>query len=390
MNRTNRRPIGAKRLVDRVAYQPGLDGIRGLAAMAVFAVHLEQNSVIDGNLGPISLQQLCINGRTGVAMFFLLTGYFLAGPLWSRPVEQRLSRTLGDFWKRRAAKLIPLYWSVLFALTVFNRSWSTSDDRWDLLIHAAFLQNAWPSTLYSISEPMWAIAVIGQYYAFFWIVTALLGYLGCLTNRSLYLVFGGLMSIGWGLNYVVAGTGTFDNPDNMLVWQHSLPIHLPIFALGAVLAAFGKRSAPSPLADRSWDVAAAAAAIGLIFVLGTSLVDALQWRGGRYGYPIVPGMLAIILYAATCGGWAQRILSWRPLVALGLISYGVYLLHLPILRLTKRVLATNGMDHPSAMLLAVVSLGATCVVAWIITICIEVPLRRHVVGSKPIRVDASS
>jgi peptidoglycan/LPS O-acetylase OafA/YrhL len=164
------------------------------------------------------------------------------------------------------------------------------------------------------------------------------------------------------------------------VWEHSLLIHLPIFAMGAVLASLGQRASVMLWPRWAWDVAATISAATLLILFSTPLVDALQFRGGRYGYPVVPGLLAVILYAATRRGVVQQVLSIRPLVLLGLLSYGIYLLHLPILRGTLRAASEMGIKDLSTIALAFSSFGLTCLVASVISLLVEAPIRRFAIG----------
>src|ERR1039458_9375208 len=73
-------------------YMPGLDGLRALAVLAVIAFH-EQLGWAPG-------------GLLGVAVFFTLSGYLITDLLlgqWSAHGRLRL----GDFWLRRARRLLP-------------------------------------------------------------------------------------------------------------------------------------------------------------------------------------------------------------------------------------------------------------------------------------------
>jgi peptidoglycan/LPS O-acetylase OafA/YrhL len=73
-------------------YLPGLDGLRALAVLAVIAYH-EQLGWAPG-------------GMLGVGVFFTLSGYLITDLLLAQWTADRRLR-LGDFWLRRARRLLP-------------------------------------------------------------------------------------------------------------------------------------------------------------------------------------------------------------------------------------------------------------------------------------------
>ncbi len=109
---------------------------RALAAIAVFAVHLDQNSDVAGTIGSFSLHQLCVSGRHGVAVFFLLTGYLLAAPLWRYSLEERGSKTLPRFGEEGLGKFCrSIIWSC-YPLPSSKDLGETAQDFEQYLLHA--------------------------------------------------------------------------------------------------------------------------------------------------------------------------------------------------------------------------------------------------------------
>ena len=80
-------------------YMPGLDGLRALAVLAVLAYHLD-----------IGWAQ---GGLLGVGIFFTLSGYLITDLLLEQWVKGGIR--LGDFWLRRARRLLPALFVVLIA-----------------------------------------------------------------------------------------------------------------------------------------------------------------------------------------------------------------------------------------------------------------------------------
>ncbi|MDN5697581.1 MAG: acyltransferase, partial [Rubrobacter sp.] len=115
-------------------YMPGLDGLRAVAVLAVIAYHLEF-----GWAG---------GGLLGVGVFFTLSGYLITDLLLGqREVAGRLK--LGDFWLRRARRLLPALFLLLAVIVV-----------WVALLH--------PSRMAELREEVLAAAlyVSNWYYIF--------------------------------------------------------------------------------------------------------------------------------------------------------------------------------------------------------------------------------
>src|ERR1039457_5955385 len=161
-------------------YMPGLDGLRALAVLAVIAFH-EQLGWAPG-------------GMLGVGVFFTLSGYLITDLLlaqWSACGRLRL----GDFWLRRARRLLP----ALFVMLTVVTAWVTIADRarlaglrgavaaaatywsnWYLIAanQSYFARFAPPAPL----DHLWSLAVEEQFYLI-WPWLLLLG-LCCLGTRQ--------------------------------------------------------------------------------------------------------------------------------------------------------------------------------------------------------------
>src|SRR5580658_10068843 len=153
-------------------YLPGLDGLRALAVLAVIAFH-EQFSWAPG-------------GLLGVGVFFTLSGYLITDLLLSQFRAHGKMR-LGDFWLRRARRLLP----ALFVMLAVVTAWITVADRarlaslrgavgaaagyfsnWYLIAknQSYFARFAPPAPL----DHLWSLAVEEQFYLL-WPILLLLG-----------------------------------------------------------------------------------------------------------------------------------------------------------------------------------------------------------------------
>src|SRR6476469_1055730 len=92
---------------------PGLDGLRGLAALAVVCLHVwiyteahspDNNVLVDAVVGEF---------RVAVGLFFVLSGFLLALPWIAASHGERPKPALGRFALRRTARIVPAYWLAL-------------------------------------------------------------------------------------------------------------------------------------------------------------------------------------------------------------------------------------------------------------------------------------
>ena len=87
-----------------------LDGLRGLAALGVLTLHVWMFTV-QGAHGRDELVSLLTGElRLGVVLFFVLSGYLLAGPWIASALDERPTPRLGRFAVKRAVRILPAYW----------------------------------------------------------------------------------------------------------------------------------------------------------------------------------------------------------------------------------------------------------------------------------------
>jgi peptidoglycan/LPS O-acetylase OafA/YrhL len=140
-----------------------LDGLRGIAVLTVMTLHLWQISWVD--LGPAEF--LATSGMLGVNLFFFLSGFCL---------YLSYSRTprIGDYVRKRAAKILPSYWLCLALVLVWlgNPFVGAGETLRQLAAHLFFVHNLWPETAGTINGVFWSLGVEIQFYVLFPLVFA--------------------------------------------------------------------------------------------------------------------------------------------------------------------------------------------------------------------------
>ncbi len=170
-------------------YLPGLDGLRALAVAAVVAYHLGYGWAQGGLLG--------------VGVFFTLSGYLITDIL----VGQWAARgriKLGDFWLRRARRLLPALFVMLAVVTVWVNVVARSflpGFRGNVIASVFYVSNWWyigqHASYYARFAPptpldhLWSLAVEEQFYLIWpWVVLLLVWLAGRLRRRRRGLVNG--------------------------------------------------------------------------------------------------------------------------------------------------------------------------------------------------------
>ncbi|MEE8450687.1 MAG: acyltransferase [Thermoguttaceae bacterium] len=334
----------------------GLDGLRAIACLAVFGVHFQQISHFDGRIGPIDFGQLLENGNRGVCLFFVLTGFLLSLPIWRTDASPstgaaRRSGWLTAYVCNRMARILPAYLPCLAVLVVMGGDWRAARGLVDIILHLLFLHNLAEFSIYSISSPFWALAVIVQFYLVFPMLSSVLRRLmwssalalGCVAMAAgaAYLAHAAL--VVWAQSQV----GDWPIPTYLIrpdgyVLTHSLLAHLPHFLVGVFAAGvFSRTRQRGTTGALAWgfDVVFWLCAGAIFAILAVPEFD--DWSTipyGRYNLPYVPLLVAALIVCAPSSRSAKAILELAPIRLLGLVSYGVYIYHLPCLKLIAQAM----------------------------------------------------
>jgi peptidoglycan/LPS O-acetylase OafA/YrhL len=350
---------------------PGLDGLRAIAVIAVIAYHLDPDLIPGGLLG--------------VGVFFTLSGYLITDLLLGQR-EATGSLKLGDFWMRRARRLLPALFLVLAVVvawvTLLDRSQLPSL-RGDVLAAVAYVSNWWnivreASYFARFGPPppfdhLWSLAVEEQFYLIWpWLLLLGLRFLPGRYTLALVTLAGAAVSAGAmamiyqpGIDPTRVYEGTDTRAFGLLVGA-ALAMVWPSRKLSAERITMKGRL----MLD---GIGVAGLVVIVFLILRTSEFSPSLYKGGIVLLTVATTMtVAALVHPAS---WLGVAVGWMPLRWIGVRSYGIYLWHFPII-----VLTAPGMQQQASLGLQVMQVVATVAVAALSWQFFEEPIRRGAIG----------
>ena len=358
-------------------HRPELHGLRGLAIALVVLYHVFFDRV-----------------SGGVDVFLFISAFFLTGSFVRRMEDGRPLAPLA-YWARTFKRLLPP--AVLVILVTLGgvrlllppSTWmpAINDaiasllqvENW-LLIHRGTDYEAATGTT-SPLQHFWSMSIQGQVFLLWPLLFALCAVLvrrfGLSPRRvtAALFVLIAVASFAWSVSATATQQEVAYFDTTTRVWE---------FAAGSLLALWPAANPTATSTGRSRQLRVALGWAGLALLISTgALID---------GRSMFPGWIALIpllgaggvFLAGTTGSrvGADRLLSSRPVSFLGDVSYGLYLIHWPLLTLT--VLATG--RESAGLLRGTLIIAVSLVLAWLLTRVVDTPIRRwHWANAKPLR-----
>lgn len=346
----------------KLGFQPGLEGLRGVAVLAVVVLH------IGGFLVPSTADWLLRGGFLGVDIFFALSGFLITTILITN-LGRRQRLGYGRFVLRRLQRLYPaivLFFLVqlLVGMAQGARLRSVPGESMQGLL----ANLAWVAAYGANLEPsfgvqprldmvhLWTLGVEMQFYLIwplvFWVLTRFI------TSTRLLVLAIGAMAAASALVRAVEWHAWKAAP----FWPHMVyqrtEARADAILCGAIVAVLWSRGLLRPAVLNVLGVAGAAIlCVGFLFAR----------PGARFmflgGYSIAGiAAAAVIADVVSHASWLGRLLGVAPLRVLGRVSYSLYIWHLPVIGWTNRYL--NDFSAPVQVGAAVIWMAAVTTIAW--------------------------
>ena len=335
-------------------YRPDIDGLRAIAVSAVVIHH--------------AFPEWFPGGFIGVDIFFVISGYLISSIILANLARNRFS--FADFYARRVKRIFPALFLVLAFTLVYG---------WFVLLpleykavgkHAvagsffvsnfAFWQEAGYFDATAVEKPLlhlWSLAIEEQFYMFWPLVLVVLHRVGL--PKRLWILVLLLASLAFNLWLVRQDLNSaFYNPLGRF-WE---------MMMGAFLAA-SRPSADAP-AGGSGTKAQWLSSLGIVLLVAV-MIQLDPERRFPGGWAFAGTLATCLLIAAGPRGWFNRhVLSSKPMVWIGLISYPLYLWHWPLLAYPH---IENSGPPPALQQAGWVLLAV--LLAWLTYRLVETPIR---------------
>ncbi len=307
-----------------------LDGVRGLAILMVIGSHAFESNYETASPFVRLMGEILRFGVVGVDLFFVLSGFLITGILYDSLRDDGYFR---KFYVRRALRIFPLYYGVLFVCFVltgpFHLHWGNMG--WLLVF---YLQNLRPTVIATFSPGshvalyhFWSLAVEEQFYLVWPAVVFLVRTKKGLLRTTLIASVGALV-----LRLVLVANGA-----------SPLAIHVTTICradsllLGGALALVYRSerwAAVDRLAPWGFWVAMVLLLVAIKFVEPLLQHDPrgyLMWSEGLEYTVLAVASASLIAWSLRAGSMCGRLFEMGPMRFLGKYSYGIYVLHVLVL-----------------------------------------------------------
>ena len=354
-------------------YLPSIDSLRALAVLAVIIYHVDVNYLPGGFLG--------------VDLFFVLSGYLISS-LIIKEYRKTGSLNLYNFYIRRARRLLPaVYFMITVGLVVmvlFNEV-LLRKSHLDAIFGYIYSSNWWyifhkldyfdSFGAQSPFKHLWSLAIEEQFYMVFPLLFLLVNRKKKskdgtykLNKNFLYVVLGLI------LVSLIAHILLFDinNISRIYFGTDTRAFSLLVGVVGAILYPMERLHAKVTLQQNMiYSVVSLASIATLITVMiYTSEYNTWLYRGGFLLVAILG--LIVIISSGKQHTLMSRLLSFKPVVFIGKISYSLYLWHFPVLVLTTPV---SEIGNPN-IIFVVLRVILTFILATASYVFVETPIRK--------------
>ena len=332
-------------------YRPDIDGLRAIAILAVVIFH--------------AFPSIMPGGFIGVDIFFVISGFLISSTIFSSLERDRFS--LVEFYIRRVKRIFPALILVLMSCLVFGWFVLFASEYRQIGKHVAagagFIQNVvlWRESGYfdnsSDTKPLlhlWSLAIEEQFY-FFW--PLLLAFVWK-RQWSFLRITAVISAVSFGANIYL-----------MLSRHQTTAFYLPFsrfweLMVGGVLA-YVVLHRPQ-LIERHKD---AQSLVGFALILaGLLLLN--KGRDFPGWWALLPTLGAFFIISAGPTSWLnEKLLTNKPMVWIGLISYPIYLWHWPILSYLR--ITEGDFSNIQGLFAIILAIG----LAWLTYHIIEKPVR---------------
>ena len=326
----------------------------------------------------------------GANVFFVLSGFLLAIP-FVRYLEGKGGRVnVGAYLLRRIKRVVPAYWLQIAILSLVLYSVSALPGWQVIAAHFVFLQDLRQDYMSAINGVYWTLPVEFGYYLVLPLFAAIAGR-SFARKRAAWLMLSVALiaaAVAWRtLMYAIVADAPQPTKFFVLLQFPGLIDHFAIGMLLSWVYVCHARSF-SPAMSDALVILGLSGIVGMMALVDHYYVD--YWNGHVMlflGYTITATFIgALVLGTALAGRLSRALFANAPMLFIGIISYSLYLWHIPIIRWTMTLLDRFGVTGDRLWWLVALCIPASVLVATISYYCVERPFmaRKPADRSRPI------
>ncbi len=299
---------------------------RFLASISIVILHF---GLFSWPINSDGLFPFFVRSASAVSYFFILSGFILVIASSRGGVIPNKVNTL-QFWMKRGARILPIYLFSVLLFFAMNFKYDASIPlEWQTkpYYYSIFLLQSWKHQMaLDINYPAWSLSVEAFFYFIFPLLFRLLNYLKAKWLLILSFIFWvGNSSLFYYLKQI-------DAPENFSKFYP--PLHLATFIIGICSGIIFVKY-------KDWFRGKNIQKIHA-FTIGTGilLLVAAYGNWSFYTYQhnglLAPFFILVFYSLSLLKGKVANILSWKPLIFLGDISYSIYLFQYPVMQICER------------------------------------------------------
>ncbi|KFA58545.1 hypothetical protein A9G48_10860 [Gilliamella sp. wkB18] len=354
-----------------IKYRADIDGLRALAVLSVIIFHLN-NAWLPG-------------GFIGVDIFFVISGFLITKTIYT---EMQTSQfTFKNFYQRRINRILPVFFVVIFTSSFF--AWYIlSPDEFEIFLKSVksttyFAENVFfaknTGGYFDLSADnmailhTWSLAVEEQFYIILPFILLFLLKIKCNKNKVLFVL--GVIAF---LSFCLAQISPYYYYLSRQNYYSLFTGRAGELLIGSIVGIISTENNT----NSSWlgNLKGNSCYKNFFSLMGfTITVCSIIFISNDFLFPsfitVIPVVgSALILYFSDKDTLLFKMLSYRPFVFIGLISYSLYLWHWPIISLLKQYLIIDDLTTPIEILSVLIT---TFILSLLSYFFIETPCRKN-------------
>lgn len=329
----------------------GLDHLRALAITFVFFYHYRLFGHPDWE------GKICGFGWTGVDLFFVLSGFLIAGQLFAR-IASGKAILFKEYFLKRVFRILPAYFTVVILYTLFPvlREFEPPASVWRYL---TFTLNIWLNRdVCNTFTHAWSLCVEEQFYLILPAIILLCAYFKT-GKKAAYIILvlfaAGFIVRIWSWNNLVAPQLTGNRGGTVWLQYIYYPTYTRLDGLLTGVSIAGLFTFYPAIKQKlnKYGNLLLIAGIALLIYCGFLCADQHTFSASVFGYPLISIGYGLIVAGAVCPSCLLYKFKSTVTTQLATLSYSIYLIHKIMLHISQLIFGQLGIDKNGSLMFVI-------------------------------------